>query len=543
MPIKIIMAQLNFLVGDIEGNARRIKQACAEAIASQAQLIVFPELALTGYPPEDLLLRPELYARCEEALQDIVGLSRDIDIILGYPRKQSQGITNVAGVMQQGKRVREYAKQSLPNYKVFDEKRYFVAGDQTCIVDIAGIPMGITICEDIWVNEPVAAAAKAGARCLINLNASPFHIGKSKNREQRVCDHAKRYALPVVYCNLVGGQDELVFDGYSFVMDRDGKQVRRAEAFCEQLVDVQLEWDGVSVHIPPQTCAADMPEAERIYRALVLGVHDFVSKNGCQSVIIGLSGGIDSALTLAIAVDALGPENVEAVSMPSRYTADISIEDARRQCDTLGVHFSVIPIEPAFNAFLDMLAPSFAGCAVDTTEENIQARCRGLLLMALANKKNKMVLSTGNKSEMAVGYATLYGDMAGAFDVLKDVSKMRVYALARWRNRDLDVIPTRVIERPPSAELAPDQQDSDSLPDYAIMDEILQYYIEEDASIDEIIALGYDAQIVVKVARMVDVTEYKRRQAAPGVRITERAFGRDRRYPVTTGFHLGRKQR
>jgi len=541
MSIKIIMAQLNFLVGDIEGNSQKIIDACEQAIKANAQLVVFPELALTGYPPEDLILRPELYERCEAALNNIQGLSKRIDIILGYPKQFEQGIGNVAGVMQQGKLVNEYIKQSLPNYKVFDEKRYFVAGHDACIVDIAGVPMGITICEDIWVDEPVAQAADAGAKCLINLNASPFHISKSESREQQVCCHAKEHDLPVIYCNLVGGQDELVFDGYSFVMDQHGQLVRRAKAFDEQLVDVEINWDGLAVAIDQQDCSDSLSENESIYQALVLGTRDFVRKNGCQSVVIGLSGGIDSALTLAIAVDALGAENVEAVSMPSRYTADMSVDDAKIECEHLGVNFQIISIEQSFNAFLDMLAPEFEGLSVDTTEENIQARCRGVLLMAIANKKNKMVLTTGNKSEMAVGYATLYGDMAGAFDVLKDVAKTRVYALSRWRNEQSQVIPQRVIDRPPSAELAPDQQDSDSLPDYDVLDAILERYIEQDVSIEDIIAEGFDAQIVVRVARMVDTTEYKRRQAAPGVRITERAFGRDRRYPVTSGFHRGRK--
>ena len=540
MSIKIILAQLNFLVGDIEGNADKILQACQQATQQQAQLIVFPELALTGYPPEDLLLRPELYIRCAVALQRICDSVADIDVVLGYPLQVDEAIYNVAGLIQQGRISAQYFKQTLPNYKVFDEKRYFTPGEASCVVRIAGIPMGLTICEDVWVDEPVSRAVQAGAKCIINLNASPFHIGKPSIRETVIREHVAQHGIPICYCNLIGGQDELVFDGQSFVMDGAGQLARRAAAFVEQLVEVELDWQADQLEVPLQSCEALLDEQQSVYAALVLGVRDYVHKNGFRGAVIGLSGGIDSALTLAIAADALGPENVEAVSMPSRYTADMSIEDARAQCEALGVSCEVIPIESPFAAFNTLLAPLFAGLATDTTEENIQARCRGILLMAISNKKRKIVLTTGNKSEMAVGYATLYGDMAGGFDVLKDVAKLRVYALSRWRNQQSPVIPQRVLDRPPSAELAPDQKDSDSLPDYAVLDPILELYIEHDWSIDDIIAQGYDAQIVTRVARMVDTTEYKRRQAAPGVRITERAFGRDRRYPITSGFQHGR---
>jgi NAD+ synthase (glutamine-hydrolysing) len=536
--VKLVMAQLDFLVGDIEGNSNKIIAACQQASEQQANVIVFPELALTGYPPEDLLLRPELYQRCDVALQKIIASVDNIDVVLGYPKKTEAGLFNVAGVIQAGKLIHEYAKQTLPNYKVFDEKRYFVAGEQACVAMIAGIPMGITVCEDVWVDEPVTQAAQAGAKCIININASPYHINKSQQRKHVIEQHAKVNKIPVVYTNMVGGQDELVFDGESFVVNAQGNVVQRAPAFKEDLFAVSLEWDGQAVSIPQHECAQFLDENESIYSALVMGVRDYIQ--GFKGAVIGLSGGIDSALTLAIAVDALGAEHVEAVSMPSRYTADMSIEDAKQECQHLGIECEVVSIESPFNAFLDLLNPLFKDLPVDATEENIQARCRGILLMAISNKKRKMVLTTGNKSEMAVGYATLYGDMAGGFAVLKDVSKTRVYALSNWRNQQSLVIPQRVIDRPPSAELAPDQKDSDSLPDYDILDPILERYIELDQGADEIIEAGYDEQIVSKVMQMVDVTEYKRRQAAPGVRITERAFGRDRRYPITSGFRYGR---
>lgn len=538
--VKLVMAQLDFLVGDIEGNSNKIIAAIKQAQQQQAHIIVFPELALTGYPPEDLLLRPELYRRCDSALKKIIDLVQNIDVILGYPKKTEAGLLNVAGVIQAGKLTYEYAKQTLPNYKVFDEKRYFVAGEQTGLATIAGIPMGITVCEDIWVDQPVAEATTAGAKCIININASPYHINKSQLRKKVVEDHARTNHIPVVYTNMIGGQDELVFDGESFVVDSNGETKRRLPAFEEGLFSVELEWDGQQVTVPQQECVEFLEENKSIYTALVTGVRDYVHKNGFKGGVIGLSGGIDSALTLAIAVDALGAEHVEAVTMPSRYTSDMSTEDARQECQNLGVTCEMVPIESTFKAFLQILEPVFEGLPVDTTEENIQARCRGILLMAISNKKRKMVLTTGNKSEMAVGYATLYGDMAGGFAVLKDVLKTRVYALANWRNQQSPVIPQRVIDRPPSAELAPDQKDSDSLPDYAILDPILERYIEHDQGADEMIAAGFEESVVRRVMRLVDTTEYKRRQAPPGVRITERAFGRDRRYPITSGFRYGR---
>ena len=544
--VKLVVAQLNFIVGNIEANRDIIVAACQQAVDQHARVIVFPELALTGYPPEDLLLRPELYQRCDAALtaicQQLKEFANPFAMVLGYPKRDQATlqIFNIAGVIQDGVITNEYAKQTLPNYKVFDEKRYFTAGDDVCIITIDNIPFGLSICEDIWVDEPINKCIAAGARCIINLNASPFHLGKPTLRESVLKTHASHHQIPIIYANLVGGQDELVFDGHSFTVNEKGEVIQRAPEFESGLYEVHIDWDGNRASAQAQTCSDLLEELPGIYQALVTGVRDYVHKNGFTGAVLGLSGGIDSALTLAIAVDALGAEQVEAVSMPSRYTADMSVDDARQECEILGVNFELISIEKAFDAFLGLLKPVFGDLPADTTEENIQARCRGILLMAISNKKRKIVLTTGNKSEMAVGYATLYGDMAGGFDVLKDVSKTRVFALSKWRNQQSMVIPQRVIDRPPSAELAPDQKDSDSLPDYEVLDPILEHYIEHDKSAADMIAAGYAAQDVSKVMRLVDTTEYKRRQSPPGVRITERAFGRDRRYPVTSGFHQGR---
>ena len=527
------MAQLNLLVGDIAGNSKKVVDAAIYARDEQgAHAVAFPELTLTGYPPEDLLLRSELIERVELALDEICQEVTGIDIILGYPRCQDGKLYNAAGVIRDGEIVAEYFKALLPNYSVFDEKRYFEAGDQPCVLDINGVPVGLTICEDIWYKEPAAKAAASGAKVLVNLNASPFHTGKAVEREDLVRKRCQESGLAVVYVNLVGGQDELVFDGGSFVMDASGELTQRAPFYAES--QILAEFSNAS---PQKAEIARYPdELEGIYNTLVLGVKDYVAKNGFKGAVLGLSGGIDSALTLAIAADALGSENVEVVMMPSRYTSDMSNEDAIEQAETLGVEHRTIAIEPAFNAFLDMLKEEFAGTEKDVTEENIQARCRGILLMAISNKKGKILLTTGNKSEMSVGYATLYGDMAGGFAPIKDVPKLLVYRLAEYCNREQEIIPRRVIERPPSAELAPDQKDSDSLPPYEILDEILARYIERDQSVTDIIRAGFDADTVQRVAKMVDRNEYKRRQAPPGVRITRRAFGRDRRYPITSGF-------
>lgn len=537
MSLKIALAQSNFLVGDVAGNTQRVIDDAARARDTLgAHAVLFPELALTGYPPEDLLLRAELLERVEQALDRLCETVDGIDIIVGYPRCHEGLLYNAAGVVRNGEIVAEYHKALLPNYSVFDEKRYFEPGGEPCVVAINDVPVGITICEDIWYNTPAARAAEAGAQVLLNLNASPFHQGKAPEREQLLRKRAMETGLSIVYLNLVGGQDELVFDGGSFVIDAGGEVRQQLPFFTEQLGLVTF--DTRSGRPVPEAGEIPVPLGEEpaIYQALVLGVRDYVVKNGFKGIVLGLSGGIDSALTLALAVDALGPEQVEAVMMPSRYTSDMSNQDAQKQADTLGVSVRSIPIEPAFNAFLGMLQDEFAGTAVDTTEENIQARCRGIILMAISNKKGKILLTTGNKSEMSVGYATLYGDMAGGFAPIKDVPKMLVYRLAEYRNRDAEVIPRRVITRPPSAELAPDQQDSDSLPPYEILDAILQRYIERDQGVTEIIKAGFDEALVRRVARMVDRNEYKRRQAPPGVKITQRAFGRDRRYPLTNGF-------
>ncbi|MCK5639365.1 MAG: NAD+ synthase [Gammaproteobacteria bacterium] len=538
--LRIVMAQLDLLVGDIEGNRDCIIDAAIQARDEMAaDAIVFPELSLTGYPPEDLLLRPGLQQRVLQALEQIKRDVQGIAVVLGFPRPATGGLYNAAAVIQDGQIIGHYHKQHLPNYSVFDEKRYFSPGSEACVVLIKGIPVGLTICEDIWQVEPVAAAVEKGARLILNLNASPFHINKRKEREEVVAERVSEVGVPIVYVNLVGGQDELVFDGGSFVMDVSGNTNLRAPAFVEGLYPVDFEVpEVVTEQVTPIAgpSALLLEEEAGIYQALVLGTRDYIEKNGFAGVVLGLSGGIDSALTLAIAVDAIGAARVEVVMLPSRYTADMSNEDAEAEAEALGVEHRVISIEPMFKAFLDGLAEEFAGTEPDVTEENMQARCRGVILMAISNKKRKILLTTGNKSEMAVGYATLYGDMAGGFAVLKDVSKTLVYRLSKYRNSISPVIPQRVIDRPPSAELAPDQRDTDSLPDYPELDAILERYVEQDQCREDIVAAGYDEATVSKVIRMVDRNEYKRRQAAPGVRITRRAFGRDRRYPITSGF-------
>ena len=539
----IAVAQLNLLVGDIEGNASAIIDAARQARDEHgAHMVVFPELALCGYPPEDLLLRPGMYERVDSAMARLQKEIAGIHAVVGFPQKTPAGVYNAAAVIRDGEILSVARKHYLPNYSVFDEKRYFIAADEHCVIELQGITVGISLCEDIWYPQPAAQLRAAGAQLIVNLNASPFHKDKAQEREKILRQRVRENSLPILYANLVGGQDELVFDGASFVMTADGQISQRMPAFASGVFAVNF---AIENNAPvPQSLAhtlENIPEQEAlIYQALVLGVHDFVRKNGFGSVVIGLSGGIDSALTLAIAVDALGAENVEVVMMPSRYTADMSVEDAAEQARTLQVEHHVLPIEPAFNAFLDILKEEFAGRPQDTTEENIQARCRGVLLMAISNKKGKMLLTTGNKSEMAVGYATLYGDMAGGYDVLKDVPKTLVYRLSHYRNRLSPVIPQRVIDRPPSAELAPDQKDSDSLPDYDILDAILERYVEQDEGLEDIVAAGFERETVARVLQLVDRNEYKRRQAAPGIRISPRAFGRDRRYPICSGYGRSR---
>ncbi len=535
--LRIVMAQLNTLVGDIEGNAEQVIAVARRARDElKADAILFPELTLSGYPPEDLLLRGGLHRRVLAALEQVNREVSGIDVVLGYPHAASGGLFNAASLLRDGRTVATYHKHHLPNYSVFDEKRYFAEGSEPCVVELKGVKVGLTVCEDVWHPGPVALAAEAGAQLILNLNASPFHSGKELEREQVMAQRVADVRIPIIYVNQVGGQDELVFDGRSFVIDGDAQVVQRAPAFEEGLFLVELDFDGERVRPRLGEMAPVLGDEAAVYQALVLGVRDYIEKNGFRGVVLGLSGGIDSALSLAIAVDAIGPERVEAVMMPSRYTADMSVADAEEEAKIFGVDYQVITIEPLFNAFLSSLSHEFEGLPADTTEENLQARCRGVLLMAISNKKHKIVLTTGNKSEMAVGYATLYGDMAGGFDVLKDVPKTLVFRLAEYRNSLGYVIPQRVIDRPPSAELAPDQKDTDSLPDYPVLDEILERYVELDQCRDEIVAAGFDEAVVRRVIQLVDRNEYKRRQAPPGPRITRRAFGRDRRYPITSGF-------
>jgi NAD+ synthase (glutamine-hydrolysing) len=535
--LRIVMAQLDFMVGDVHANADKILHACVRARDElAADVIVFPELALTGYPPEDLLFRKHFIEYVEVAVEHLCREVNGITAIIGYPLRQGEALYNVAGVICDGGVAAVYRKQRLPNYSVFDEKRYFTAGDGACVVNIRGIPVGITICEDIWDPAPARQAVTAGAHLLVNINASPFHAGKRDEREHMLRQRAVEIGLPMLYVNLVGGQDELVFDGGSFVVDQAGAVVLHAPACVEGLYPVDFQAADAAVAPLPGECAQQLTDEAAIYDVLVLGVRDYINKNGFGGAVLGLSGGIDSALTLALAVDAIGADRVEAVMMPSRYTAEMSNEDARAEAQALGVECHSIPIEKPFSSFLDVLAETFAGMAADTTEENIQARCRGIILMAISNKKRRILLTTGNKSEMSVGYATLYGDMAGGFAPIKDVPKLQVYRLAAYRNSLGAVIPQRVLERPPSAELAPDQKDSDSLPDYAVLDQILERYIERDQSVETITAAGFDAAVVARVAGLVDRNEYKRRQSPPGIRITQRAFGRDWRYPITSGY-------
>jgi NAD+ synthase (glutamine-hydrolysing) len=538
--LRVVMAQLNLRVGDVHGNVERIIEASLEAREQwRADVIVFPELTLCGYPPEDLLLRSSMQRRIEQGLQRLQDEVRGIYMVVGYPWLDGDQRYNACAVIADGVLLATYYKQKLPNYRVFDEKRYFVAGFGPCVLDIKGVQLAVTICEDIWFAEPVAQAKAAGAQLMLSLNASPFHLEKQHERERILAQRVAEAGMPILYVNQVGGQDELVFDGGSCVIDAHGDVVQRAPAFVEGLYPVDFTVEDGTVMPRPAHCApVPMLEAS-VYQALVLGVRDYVQKNGFKGVILGLSGGIDSALTLAVAVDALGAEHVEAVMMPYHYTATISLDDAEAQAKALNVTYRVLPIAPMVDAFLATLAPVFEGLARDTTEENLQARCRGTALMAISNKKGYLVLTTGNKSEMAVGYATLYGDMAGGFDVLKDVPKTLVFRLCEYRNSLGHVIPQRVIDRPPSAELAPDQKDEDSLPAYPVLDEILRLYIEYDLSANAIIAEGFDEEMVKRVLRLVDINEYKRRQAAVGVRVTQRGFGRDRRYPITSGWRLG----
>jgi NAD+ synthase (glutamine-hydrolysing) len=536
-PLRIALAQIDTLVGDVAGNARLvIDEARRLADSDVADLVVFPELTLTGYPPEDLLFHSGLRWRVEKAVNDVREASEGIGIVVGYPYyTDARTIYNAASLFHRRGTELTYFKQNLPNYAVFDEKRYFQEGRESALCDFHGFRVALTICEDIWLPEPAAQARKLGADLILNLNASPFSTQKNRMREDVLRRRAAESGLPVVYVNAVGGQDELVFDGASMVTDGAGRIVARARPFAVHTPVVEFRRRDGAIAI--EGVVEPYPDMhERIYRAIVLGVSDYVNKHKFPGVVIGLSGGIDSALTLAIAVDALGADRVQAVMMPSRYTADMSRTDAALQCEMLGVDYKVISIEPMFKVTLDALSDLFAGLPEDTTEENIQSRCRCMILMAISNKTGRMVLTTGNKSEMAVGYATLYGDMAGGFAPIKDCSKTRVFALANYRNTLSPAIPERVITRPPSAELRADQKDSDSLPPYDVLDPILKMFIENDSSVEQIVEAGFDHDTVVRVLNMIKRNEYKRRQAPPGVRISKRAFGRDWRYPITSGY-------
>jgi NAD+ synthase (glutamine-hydrolysing) len=532
--MQLAIAQLNQTVGDLAANARRILAAAAQGRAAGASLVVTPELSLCGYPPEDLVLRPAFIAACA---RELVALAEQVNegvLVVGFPELHAGQRHNAMAVIRGGRVEHVYRKQCLPNYTVFDEQRYFAPGNAPCVFDVDGVRFGLVICEDVWFPAPAARAQNVGAQVLLVANGSPYHTRQQALRREQAAARAGETGMPIVYVNRVGGQDELVFDGASFVLDADGALAQQLPAWQETVALVAF--DGARPR--PARGELDPRLESHVYDALVMGVRDYVTKNRFPGVLLGLSGGVDSALTLAVAVDALGRDKVRAVMLPSPYNAAISLEDAREMAGILGVRYDEIPIEPVFAAFLESLAPEFRDLAPDATEENIQARIRGTLLMALSNKFGSIVLTTGNKSEMAVGYATLYGDMAGGFAVLKDIPKTLVYRLSNYRNSLGRVIPERIITRAPSAELRPDQTDQDSLPPYAVLDGILEAYVEQDASPAEIVARGFPSDAVAKVVRLIKLAEYKRRQSAVGIRITARGFGKDWRYPITSSWNV-----
>ena len=562
MTLNICVAQLNLTVGDLAGNASKIIASSRQAYAKGARLVVTPELSICGYPPEDLLLRPAFMAGCEEAVQRVASELadlKDLFVIVGHPTGSSlrgksvsvQKRHNAASVLFEGRRIETYAKRELPNYQVFDERRYFTPGQGSCVFQAGGVSVGLLICEDAWFEEPAQLAKDAGAEMLVVINASPWHVGKGAEREAQMRERCLATGLPLIYAHCVGGQDEIVFEGRSFALNADGALAGRAASFVETAFDVQIFKENrqlagtntaqSAIKLVSRIDSDRSAEAD-LWDALVLGTRDYIGKNGFPGALLGLSGGIDSALVLAIAVDALGKQNVRTVMMPSPYTADISWIDAREMAKRLDVRYDEISILPMFEAFKATLAGEFKGRAEDTTEENIQARIRGTLLMALSNKFGAIVLTTGNKSEMATGYCTLYGDMAGGFAVIKDLAKTTVFKLCQWRNEHdpygtgKSPIPERIITRPPSAELRADQTDQDSLPPYDVLDAILERYMENDQSIEEIIAAGFPREHVERVTRLIKINEYKRRQAPPGIRVTHRSFGKDWRYPITSKF-------
>ncbi len=556
MTLKICVAQLNLVVGDMAGNARKIIESAQAAYKDGARLVLTPELSICGYAAEDLFLRSAFISACDEALVSVAEALadlKDLCVVVGHPtggdqRTRSVAVQtrlNAASVLCEGHVVATYAKRELPNYQVFDERRYFTPGQEVCVFEVGEpgnrLRVGLLICEDAWFDAPARETAQAGAELLVVINASPFHVGKGHEREQMMRQRVLACGLPLVYAHLVGGQDEVVFEGHSFALNANGGLAGRAPSFIENNLLVQVDKAHAAIHLEAKIEPDRSSDAD-LWDALVLGVRDYINKNGFPGVLLGLSGGIDSALVLAIAVDALGQERVRAVMMPSPYTADISWIDARDMAQRLGVRYDELSIVPEFEAFKATLAGEFSGLAEDATEENIQARIRGTLLMALSNKFGSIVLTTGNKSEMATGYCTLYGDMAGGFAVIKDLAKTTVFRLARWRNTHdpygtgVEPIPERIITRPPSAELRPDQKDQDSLPPYEVLDGILERYMENDEGIEQIIAAGFAPADVERVTRLIKINEYKRRQSPVGIRVTHRSFGKDWRYPITNRF-------
>jgi len=536
--ISIGIVQENPIVGDIEGNLQLAINAIDKlSKQSSPDIFLFTEMFITGYPPEDLILRDDLLDASYEAVEKLCEVKPESFIVIGYPKKEGDSIFNCAGVLRNKSVITEYKKQELPNYEVFDEKRYFQSGKGPGIFEVNGLRVGLSVCEDIWHENVIKQLHEKKTDLILNINASPFHLDKIKERKVLISGHAINYSLPIVYANQVGGQDELVFDGTSMAMDGEGQQILQLEKFKEdyKIVNFTSDQEGKLSSEKREEIPEDK-ELEEVYKALVLGAKDYIQKNNFPGVLIGSSGGIDSALTAAIAADAIGPEKVRTFMLPFKFTSDMSVEDSEKLAVNLGIKHSIIPIGDIYESFADSLEDEFSGLEPDITEENLQSRCRGVILMALSNKSGELVLTTGNKSETAVGYSTLYGDTAGGFGVLKDVPKTLVYELSRYRNTISHVIPDRIIDRPPSAELAPDQQDSDSLPDYAILDKIIELYVEQDKSKVEIEESGIDKSMVDRVVRLIDLSEYKRRQAPLGVKITSRGFGKDRRYPITNKF-------